>query len=97
MTNEEEDNDGFSEWIPYPVSKQKEIWRDEYIDSHIHGNVWFKILRMLEAYSDILTEISSSTNTTQHGITLTDNKPIAVHQSFWHNFHFQLYIHTCHI
>lgn len=35
---------------------------------------------MLETYSDVLTDIPGSMNTTQHVITLSDNKPVAAHQ-----------------
>lgn len=73
---DEEVDYGFSD----SFFKQMESWHDMHIDSDIHGNDRSKILCMLEAYSDIITDIPGFTNFTQHVITLSDNKPIAVHQ-----------------
>lgn len=77
---DEEVNDGFSDGIRYPVFKQTESLRDVNIDSDIQGNDRAQILDMSGSYSDILTDIPGSIDATQHVMTLSDNKPIAVRQ-----------------
>lgn len=77
---DEEANDGFSDGIPYPVFKHTDSWHDVHICSEIQDTDRSQTLHMLEAYSDILTNIPVSTDATQHVITLLDNKSIVVHQ-----------------